>query len=75
MARHGEGRQAKVLEAVKAGADTIKEVSVVLPELTGNQISAHLSNLRKRGLLRVAGTVKYPGQCGRVANRYKAIPS
>lgn len=70
-----EGKQAAVLAAIEAGADTLYEIEAGIvdrfPQLTRNQICAHLATLRSRGLIEIVGRRRYPGTTGPAASVYR----
>lgn len=68
-----DGIQRRVLEAVKAGAETALEVEAFLEgAVTLKQCTGHLANLVLAGKLEVTGRVRYDGS-GRPSNRYRPV--
>jgi hypothetical protein len=56
--RRPDTDQARVLAAVRAGAETSRDIEAYLEVKI---IAGHLSNLCRSGLVRVVGRRKYPG--------------
>jgi hypothetical protein len=60
--RRPDTDQARVLAAVRAGAETSRDIEAYLEgALPVKIIAGHLSNLCRSGLVRVVGRRKYPG--------------
>lgn len=71
------GKQARVWAAVRAGAETIRDVEAVVTDLSSHQIAAHLSNLKRHGRIEVIGRAGYLSDRGArlLVNRYRARPA